>query len=121
MEFDPWVKRMGASAETQTKLRAWLINTRDAVREFLSPRVEDDKLFFSLTEAIVIGNQDPKGCANLSGLLLLAWQGKRYPHRHLARYRIRTASRGQRSGDAFALYLFHELSILLCPLMSSIR
>ncbi|MBI5649758.1 MAG: methyltransferase domain-containing protein [Chloroflexi bacterium] len=61
MEFEPWVARMGASGETQAKLRAWLLGERDAAREWLTPRVDGEKLFFSLTEAIVIGRNDPKG------------------------------------------------------------
>ena len=57
MEFEPWVARMGADVETQTKLRAWLLGERDTAREWLTPRVANEKLFFSLTEAIVIGKK----------------------------------------------------------------
>jgi ubiquinone/menaquinone biosynthesis C-methylase UbiE len=58
IEFEPWANRMGANAETKAKLRALLLEAPDAVREFLTPRIEGDKLCFSLTEAIVVGRKD---------------------------------------------------------------
>lgn len=57
MEFDPWADRMGASAETKTKLRALLSDALPAVREFLSPRIDGTKIFFALHEAIIIGRK----------------------------------------------------------------
>jgi ubiquinone/menaquinone biosynthesis C-methylase UbiE len=58
IEFESWADRMGASAETKAKLRALLLDAPNAVREFFAPRVEGDKLCFSLTEAIVVGRKD---------------------------------------------------------------
>jgi ubiquinone/menaquinone biosynthesis C-methylase UbiE len=58
IEFEPWADRMGANAETKAKLRTLLLDAPDAVREFLAPRIEGDKLCFSLTEAIVVGRKD---------------------------------------------------------------
>ncbi len=58
MEFESWADRMGASAETKVKLRTLLLDASDAMREFFAPRVEGDKLYFSLTEAIVVGRKD---------------------------------------------------------------
>ena len=57
MEFEPWAKRMGASAKTKTQLRALLRDAPDEVRAFLTPRTAGKKLFFSLTEAIIIGRK----------------------------------------------------------------
>lgn len=58
MEFDPWADRMGASAETKAKLRQMLLaDAPTATREFWMPRVDGDKLYFSLTEAIIIGRK----------------------------------------------------------------
>ncbi len=57
MEFEPWADRMGASAETQAQLRQLLLDAPDAAREFWSPRVDGEKVFFALTEAIIIGRK----------------------------------------------------------------
>ncbi len=57
IEFDPWADRMGASPETKDALRAWLNNAPDAAREFLSPRADGDRMFFTLTEAIILGRK----------------------------------------------------------------
>ncbi|MBI5302955.1 MAG: hypothetical protein HY868_12530 [Chloroflexi bacterium] len=57
MEFDPWADRMSVSAAVKAQLREWLVGAPDAVREFLQPRVEGDKLFFSLTEAIIMARK----------------------------------------------------------------
>ena len=57
MEFEPWAKRMGASAKTKTQLRALLRDAPDGVRAFLTPRTTGKKIFFSLTEVIIIGRK----------------------------------------------------------------
>ena len=57
MEFEPWAKRMGASAKTKTQLRALLRDAPENVRASLTPRTAGKKLFFSLTEAIIIGRK----------------------------------------------------------------
>jgi len=57
MEFEPWAKRMGASAKTKTQLRALLRDAPDGVRAFLTPRTTGKKMFFSLTEVIIIGRK----------------------------------------------------------------
>jgi len=58
MEFEPWASRMGANAETKTKLRTMLLDAPEAVRDFLRPRVENDGVLFALTEAIIIGRKE---------------------------------------------------------------
>jgi hypothetical protein len=57
MDFDPWAHRMGASEDTKAKLRERLLEAPDAAREYLAPRVENDRLRFTLTEAILIGRK----------------------------------------------------------------
>jgi ubiquinone/menaquinone biosynthesis C-methylase UbiE len=57
LEFESWAKRMGASAKTKAQLRALLRDAPDGVRAFLTPRTAGKKLFFSLTEAIIIGRK----------------------------------------------------------------
>ncbi|MEW5717567.1 MAG: class I SAM-dependent methyltransferase [Chloroflexota bacterium] len=57
IEFEPWAKRMGASAKTKTQLRARLRDAPEGVRAFSTPRAAGKKLFFSLTEAIIIGRK----------------------------------------------------------------
>ncbi len=57
MEFEPWADRMGASDETKAKLRTWLDGAPSSVREFLSPRETDGKLYFTLSEVILIGRK----------------------------------------------------------------
>lgn len=58
MEFEPWAERMNVSVEMKTKLRALLLGEMIAsAREFLTPRVDGAKLYFSLTEAIIIGRK----------------------------------------------------------------
>ena len=58
MEFEPWAKRMGANAKTKAQLRALLRDAPENVRVFLTPRTAGKKLFFSLTEAIIIGRKN---------------------------------------------------------------
>jgi ubiquinone/menaquinone biosynthesis C-methylase UbiE len=57
IEFEPWANRMGASKETKMELRALLRDAPENVRAFLTPRVDDDRIFISLTEAILIGRK----------------------------------------------------------------
>ncbi len=57
MEFDPWVRRMGADEATRAELRTMLLDAPEAARRFLAPRLVDDQLFFTLHEAILIGQK----------------------------------------------------------------
>lgn len=58
MEFEPWADRMRVSAEMKAKLRAMLLGEMiESAREFLMPRVDGDKLYFSLSEAILIARK----------------------------------------------------------------
>lgn len=61
MEFDPWADRTGLNDETKAKLRQWLDDAPDTVREWLKPRHDGNKVFFTLHEAIVIGRKDLPG------------------------------------------------------------
>ncbi len=57
MELDPWADRSGASEELKAKLRKWLDDAPAPAREWLRPRHDGDRTFFTLTEAIVIGRK----------------------------------------------------------------
>ena len=57
MEFEPWATRMGASGETKTTLRTLLLDAPETVREFLAPRIRNEQLVFTLTEAVIIGRK----------------------------------------------------------------
>lgn len=57
LEFQPWVDRMGANAATVADLSQRLLAAPDEAKEFLTPRVDAGRMFFSLTEAIVIGQK----------------------------------------------------------------
>ncbi len=57
MDFDPWADRMGASDEQKAKLRQSLDSAPDPVREWLNPRHEGDRMFFSLHEAIIVARK----------------------------------------------------------------
>jgi ubiquinone/menaquinone biosynthesis C-methylase UbiE len=57
MEFDPWAGRMDADPATVTRLRSMLTDGSPALRAFLKPRVEADKLWFTLDEVILIARK----------------------------------------------------------------
>lgn len=57
LEFEPWVARMDASAATIAELRERLFAATGETKEFLAPRTDGAKTYFSLTEAIVIGRK----------------------------------------------------------------
>lgn len=57
MEFAPWATRMGASAETKATLRRLLLEAPEGVRDILTPRLDGERLFFTLTEAVIIGRK----------------------------------------------------------------
>lgn len=60
MEFEPWADRMGASEDTKVKLREWLSDAPAGARDFWTPRSEGGKggkIYFSLTEAIIVGRK----------------------------------------------------------------
>ncbi len=57
MEFDSWVKRLGAPTDVQAQVRTMLLEAPAGAREFLHPITEDGVLYFRLEEAIVIGRK----------------------------------------------------------------
>jgi ubiquinone/menaquinone biosynthesis C-methylase UbiE len=57
MEFEPWAKRMGANEETRMALRKMLLGAPENVRNTLTPRLDGERLFFTLTEAVLIGRK----------------------------------------------------------------
>jgi ubiquinone/menaquinone biosynthesis C-methylase UbiE len=57
MEFQPWAERLGASVATIERLRAMLTEAAPALKAFLRPRLEDDSLWFTLDEAILIARK----------------------------------------------------------------
>jgi ubiquinone/menaquinone biosynthesis C-methylase UbiE len=57
MEFDPWVERMGTDKATIARLRAMLTEGSAALQAFLKPRLEEERLWFTLDEAILISRK----------------------------------------------------------------
>jgi len=57
MEFEPWATRMGTDAATVERLRSMLLEGTPALKAFLKPRREQEKLWFTLDEAIVIARK----------------------------------------------------------------
>jgi ubiquinone/menaquinone biosynthesis C-methylase UbiE len=57
MEFQPWAERMGTDAARIERLRAMLVEGTPALKAFLKPRHEQEKLWFTLDEAILIARR----------------------------------------------------------------
>lgn len=57
MEFEPWARRMGAGEATRAELQTMLLNAPEGARLFLAPQFVGDKVFFKLTEAILVGQK----------------------------------------------------------------
>src|SRR5262249_44029617 len=57
MELRPWVERMGRDAATVERLRLMLVEGTPALRAFLKPRWEEEQLWFTLDEAILIARK----------------------------------------------------------------
>jgi len=57
MEFEAWANRMGCSEETKTELKRLLDTAPPPVREFFNPRIENEKLMFSIRESILIARK----------------------------------------------------------------
>jgi ubiquinone/menaquinone biosynthesis C-methylase UbiE len=57
MHFVSWATRMGVAAEVVEELRQELFNAPALVREFLKPRVEEQDVYFDLTEGLFIGRK----------------------------------------------------------------
>ena len=57
MEFQSWAERLGADTTTIERLRSMLTDGSAALQAFLKPRLDDDKLWFTLDEAIVIARK----------------------------------------------------------------
>ncbi len=57
VELNSWADRMGASAAVKAELRARLLAAPDAVKAWLTPRAEGDRMVFELTEGIVVATQ----------------------------------------------------------------
>ncbi|MFT5195796.1 MAG: ubiquinone/menaquinone biosynthesis C-methylase UbiE [Cellvibrionaceae bacterium] len=58
MEFAPWADRMHVAADDKIRLKAMLVQAPNIVKEFLTPEFDGDKIFFTLTEGIIIGIKD---------------------------------------------------------------
>jgi ubiquinone/menaquinone biosynthesis C-methylase UbiE len=54
MEFEAWADRMGCSDETKRELMRLLDNAPPEARDFFNPRIENDKLMFSIRESVFI-------------------------------------------------------------------
>ena len=57
MEFGPWAERMHVAADDKVRLRAMLTQPPKIVEEFLTPEFDGDKIFFTLTEGIIVGTK----------------------------------------------------------------
>lgn len=57
MAFAPWADRMQVAADDKIRLKAMLVQAPRVVKEFLTPEFDGDKIFFTLTEGIIIGNK----------------------------------------------------------------
>jgi hypothetical protein len=57
MEFQSWAERLGAETATIARLRSMLTDGTPALQAFLKPRLVEDKLWFTLDEAIVIARK----------------------------------------------------------------
>lgn len=55
MEFEPWVQRLGADEATQAEVRAMLMDAPPTAAAYLQSEMEEDVLWFTLAEAIIIG------------------------------------------------------------------
>jgi ubiquinone/menaquinone biosynthesis C-methylase UbiE len=56
MEFQPWAERMGATPDTIQLLRTLLAEAPPVARDFFRPEMDNDQLFFYLTEAILVAS-----------------------------------------------------------------
>lgn len=57
MAFDPWADRMHVAADDKIRLKAMLVQAPQIVEEFLTPEFDGDRIFFTLTEGIIIGKK----------------------------------------------------------------
>jgi hypothetical protein len=57
MEFQAWAERLGNDAATIERLRAMLVDGTPALTAFLKPRREQEQLWFTLDEAILIARK----------------------------------------------------------------
>ena len=57
MEFQSWAERLGSDAATIERLRSMLTDGSPALQAFLKPRVDADKLWFTLDEALLIARK----------------------------------------------------------------
>lgn len=57
MEFAPWARRLGGDDALLERLRGMLDGGSPALRAFLRPRMEQDALWFTLDEAILIARK----------------------------------------------------------------
>lgn len=59
MEFQPWAERMGASPAVIAGLRRLITTGPPPVTGYFRPRLQDDMLWFTLWEAIVVAHKPP--------------------------------------------------------------
>ncbi|MFQ5611428.1 MAG: class I SAM-dependent methyltransferase [Anaerolineae bacterium] len=57
IDFGPWVARQGVPEEDQIKLRKMLLAAPPGVKEYLTPRQDGDKIYFTLHEAVIVGRK----------------------------------------------------------------
>jgi ubiquinone/menaquinone biosynthesis C-methylase UbiE len=57
MQFTAWAERMGCDAATIERLRAMLNDAPPALKAFLNPQWQDNELWMSLDEAIIIARK----------------------------------------------------------------
>lgn len=56
-DFDPWVTRQNVPPENQARLKKMLFEAPPGVSEYMSPRREGEKVYFTLHEAVILGRR----------------------------------------------------------------
>jgi hypothetical protein len=59
LDFDPWAKRMNVADEDKTRLELMLRQAPSQAQEYFKPQFSGDRIFFNLTELILIGIKEP--------------------------------------------------------------
>ena len=54
LDFDDWADRMGCDAARKEKLRRLFLDDPEGPRTYFNPRVDGDRLTFSLAEALLV-------------------------------------------------------------------
>ena len=64
MEYDGWMARMGVEGERAELLRVRLFDAPPAVRDWLKPRLEGERVLLELVEGVIVGEKTDAGAAH---------------------------------------------------------